>query len=101
MAAGIPAKAAALNVGTRVFRQMDGVEGWVGNVGNALEWLCAPLATEEVKLVLSVKMVVRERIPATKGSVVISCSRDVKIIGVNILRADGRFLMTAGQGGGG
>lgn len=46
-------------------------------------------------------MIVGQGIPGAKRRVIIADAGDIEVIGVNILRADGRFLVAAGQGAGG
>src|SRR5438093_756935 len=92
MVVGRAAKAAAGNVRALGLGLSRDLGCRRGNVRDALVRRGGPLSAEEILLVLWLVKIVRHRIESPERCVVIADAGDVVVVGVNILRADGRWF---------
>ena len=105
-AASVPstAKAATGDIGTLGFSLSGGLDCGLGNIGDRLERCRSPLASVEVAFALRIKVVVGQVVPGAEWRMIITNTRHVIVIGIRILRSNGRFIAaprTAGERAGG
>ena len=97
IAAGAAAETAARDIGADIFRERHRFRQRRGNVCDAFARLRGPFAAVKITLLLRVKMIEGHRIPVAERRVVIARAGNVEIIRVEILRADGGFLVATRQ----
>src|ERR1041385_2302788 len=85
MSARGPAKAATDDVGPLRLGLPRSLTFWGGNVRDARVRSIGPFPAKKITSTLSVKVVVRQRVPGTKRGVIITDSWDIIIVCINAI----------------